>query len=254
MSLPTSLVRPTGSTSPTSSTGPTNPTGPTAVCPTSAITPNVLLDAAVLPDDIESRSFAIIDAEIAEPRPFNGPLWQIARRLIHTSGDTGIISQLSLHDAAARAGVMALRQGCTIYTDTEMARCGMTKRHLDAFAVTTTCILSLPRIAEEAQAQQCTRSRAGILRIAPLWKNAIIAIGNAPTALLAILECLDAGAEPPALIIGMPVGFVNAAESKALLAASPYPQLSLQGRKGGSNLAAATVNALAVLAKSDAWK
>lgn len=214
----------------------------------------ITLDVASLPDDIESRSFAIIDAEIPEPRPFSGPLWHIARRLVHTSGDTGIVDQLSLSLAAAQAGVNALRKGCTVFTDTEMARCGMTKKHLHSLNVTTTCILSLPRIVEDAQAQHCTRSRAGILRIAPLWKNAIIAIGNAPTALLAVLECLNAGAEPPALIIGMPVGFVNAAESKALLAHSTYPQLSLQGRKGGSNLAAATVNALAVLAKEHIWE
>lgn len=212
------------------------------------------LDPASLPDDIENRSFAIIDAEIPEPRPFTGPLWHIARRLVHTSGDISLVSQLSLSLDAAKAGIDALRQGCTVFTDTEMARCGMTQKHLQALKVTTTCILSLPGIAEDAQNQHCTRSRAGILRIAPLWQNAIIAIGNAPTALLAVLECLDAGAAPPALIIGMPVGFVNAAESKALLARSSYPQLSLQGRKGGSNLAAATVNALAVLAKDKTWE
>lgn len=209
-----------------------------------------LLDPAATPDAIEQRSFAIIDAEIPEPRPFQGALWQIARRLIHTAGDPDIIAQLSLSESAAQAGIKALRAGCRIYTDTEMARCGMTPRHLAALRVETRCILAQPNLAEQAKARQCTRSRAGILQIAPLWAGAIIAIGNAPTALLAVLECLDAGAPHPALIIGMPVGFVNAAESKALLARSPYPQLSLQGRKGGSNLAAATVNALAVLAKS----
>lgn len=207
------------------------------------------LDPATTPDAIEIRSFTIIDAEIPEPRPFQGALWHIARRLIHTSGDTDIVSHLSLSESAARAGIDALRHGCTIYTDTEMARCGMTARHLGPLSATATCILSMPHVAAQAQAHNCTRSRAGILHIAPLWHKAIIAIGNAPTALLAVLECLDAGAPPPALIIGMPVGFVNAAESKALLARSPYPQLSLQGRKGGSNLAAATVNALAVLAQ-----
>lgn len=209
-----------------------------------------LLDPAATPDAIEQRSFAIIDAEIPEPRPFEGDLWQIARRLIHTSGDPEIVSHLSLSKAAAQAGIAALRNGCVIYTDTEMARCGMTARHLATLPVSTRCILSQPGLAEQAAALKCTRSRAGILQIAPLWAGAIVAIGNAPTALLAVLECLDAGAAPPALIIGMPVGFVNAAESKALLARSPYPQLSLQGRKGGSNLAAATVNALAVLANS----
>ncbi|MEG2172125.1 MAG: precorrin-8X methylmutase [Desulfovibrionaceae bacterium] len=207
------------------------------------------LDPATTPDSIEQRSFAIIDAEIPVPRPFDGPLWHLARRLIHTSGDPTILPQLSLSTAAVQAGIDALRSGCTVFTDTEMARCGMTARHLGPLHVSTTCILSLPHVAEQAHIHQCTRSRAGILCIAPLWHKAIIAIGNAPTALLALLECLDAGAPPPALIIGMPVGFVNAAESKALLARSPYLQLSLQGRKGGSNLAAATVNALATLAK-----
>lgn len=208
------------------------------------------LDPVATPDAIEQRSFAIIDAEIPEPRPFQGALWQIARRLIHTAGDLELVAHLSLSETAAQAGIAALRQGCTIYTDTEMARCGMTPRHLGALQVETRCILSQPDLAAQAKTQNCTRSRAGILQIAPLWAGAIIAIGNAPTALLAVLECLDSGAPRPALIIGMPVGFVNAAESKALLARSPYPQLSLQGRKGGSNLAAATVNALAVLAKS----
>lgn len=208
------------------------------------------LDPAATPEAIEQRSFAIIDAEIPEPRPFQGALWQIARRLIHTIGDPDIVAQLSFSEHAAQAGIAALRSGCIIYTDTEMARCGMTPRHLATLDVETRCILAQPNVAEQAKALQCTRSRAGILQIAPLWAGAIIAIGNAPTALLAVLECLEAGAPRPALIIGMPVGFVNAAESKALLARSPYPQLSLQGRKGGSNLAAATVNALAVLAKS----
>lgn len=215
-----------------------------------SIHPQPPLDPASSPDSIEQRSFAIIDTEIAEPRPFAGDLWQVARRLVHTSGDVDIVSQLCLSQEALNAGVAALRRGCTVFTDTEMARCGMTRRHLEPLGVTVQCILSLPQLAEQASAQNITRSRAGILHIANQWHNHIVAVGNAPTALLALLECLDAGSPPPALIIGMPVGFVNAAESKALLARSPYLQLSLQGRKGGSSMAAATVNALAVLARA----
>ena len=207
------------------------------------------LDPASTPESIESRSFAIIDAEIPEPRPFRGPVWQVARRLIHTTGDPGILPDLRLPDDAVAAGTAALRRGCTVFTDTEMARYGMVPRRLDPLGVRVESLMALPGVAERAGNAGITRARAGVLTIAPRLSGAIVAIGNAPTALLALLELLDAGTPPPALIIGMPVGFVNAAESKELLHARPYPHLTLLGRKGGSPLVAAAVNALAVLAE-----
>jgi len=210
---------------------------------------NNKFDAKSNPQDIEDRSFAIIESEIPKPFPFQGNAWQIARRIVHTCADFEILKDLSLSDKAILAGIEALLNKCTIFTDTEMARCGMTKRHLEPLGVKTQCILSNPEVAEIAQKNNITRSRAGILCIAEKLQGNIVAIGNAPTALLSLLECLDSGMAPPALIIGMPVGFVNAAESKLLLKNSPYLQLSIQGRKGGSNIAAATINALAVLAK-----
>jgi precorrin-8X/cobalt-precorrin-8 methylmutase len=206
------------------------------------------------PEEIEARSFAIIDAEIPEPRPFSGSAWSIARRLIHTCGDKDILPQLVLPAAAVEAGIAALRRGAPVFTDTEMACRGIPARRMDALGTTACSLLSLPGVrarhahTERALRERCTRSRAAMLEAAPLLPGAIVAIGNAPTALLALLEMLEQGLAAPALIIGMPVGFVNAAESKELLLQSPYPHLCLRGRKGGSPLAAASVNALAELA------
>lgn len=203
------------------------------------------------PQEIESRSFAIIESEVPKPYPFQGYAWQIARRIVHTCADFEILKHLSLSEQAILAGINALRNKCTVFTDTEMARCGMVKRHLEPLGVETKCIISYAEANKMAQNNNITRSRAGILYLAERFQGNIVAIGNAPTALLTLLECLDSGIKPPALIIGMPVGFVNAAESKSLLKNSPYLQLSIQGRKGGSTIAAATVNALAIIAKNE---
>lgn len=206
------------------------------------------LDPACTPSDIEARSFALIDKAIPEPRPFSGRLWQVARRMIHTTGDVGLLPHIRLNESAVDAGIVALRSGCCIFTDTEMARCGMVPRRLEPLGVTVYCLLSDPQVAAYAAAQACTRAKAGMKAHEQALAGNIVAIGNAPTALLALLEALDAGASPPALIIGMPVGFVNAAESKELLLRSPWTHVSLLGSKGGSPLVAAVVNALAILA------
>ncbi len=206
------------------------------------------LDPSKTPHDIEERSFAIIDAEIPQPRPFTGKLWAIARRMIHTTGDVNIINDIVLCEKAVEAGILALRQGCTVFTDTEMARCGMVSRRLSPLNVTTKCILSGANVEALAKEKGCTRARAGMLEIGHELGGNIVAIGNAPTALLSLLEILHDGIPPPALIIGMPVGFVNAAESKELLIKSSHVHLSLKGRKGGSPLVASVVNALAIFA------
>ena len=201
------------------------------------------------PDDIERRSFAIIDEEAGTPKPFTGPCWDVARRLVHTTADFSILKDLSIPLASVEAGIAALRQGCTIYTDTEMVRSGIPARRLTSFGASARCLLSLPGVAERALAAGITRSRAAIELAGQSLGGSILAVGNAPTTLLALLEHLDAGGKAPALVIGMPVGFVNAAESKALLLdRAQIPAIILSGRRGGSPLAAATVNALAVLA------
>lgn len=211
-------------------------------------TTSVELDSACTPQDIENRSFAIIDQEMPPPRPFEGPLWQVARRCIHTLGDTDILDDLRLSAEGLEAGVAALLRGCTVYTDTRMAAAGLPMRRLTPLGVTVTPIMALPGLDELARAKKTTRSRAGLESLAGQMSGHIMVIGNAPTALLGLLDVLDQGASPPALIVGMPVGFVNAAQSKELLRRSPWPHFTLLGRKGGSAVAAACVNALADLA------
>ena len=210
--------------------------------------PTVELDPACTPQEIEARSFAIIDAEIPEPRPFSGGLWEVARRCVHTLGDTEIIADLRLSRDGLAAGVAALRRGCTVYTDTRMAAAGLPLRRLTPLGVTVTPLMGLPGLEEISRRRGVTRSRAGIDMIADRLAGQIMVIGNAPTALLALLEALNQGAPAPALVVGMPVGFVNAAQSKELLRQSPWPHFTLLGRKGGFAVAAACVNALAELA------
>ena len=210
--------------------------------------PTADLDPASTPQEIEARSFAIIDAEIPEPRAFSGGLWEVARRCVHTLGDTEIVADLRLSRDGLAAGVAALRRGCTVYTDTRMAAAGLPLRRLTPLGVTVTPLMGLPGLEEISRSRGVTRSRAGIAMIAGRLSGQIMVIGNAPTALLALLDALEQGAPAPALIVGMPVGFVNAAQSKELLRQSPWPHFTLLGRKGGSAVAAACVNALAELA------
>ena len=209
------------------------------------IPPDIVLDSAHSPADIEARSFAIIDAEIPEPRPFAGRLWQVARRCVHTLGDVDVVRDLRLDETALERGLAALRAGCTIFADTRMAADGMPPRRLQPLGVNAVPLMALPGIEVTAKAQGITRARAAMLEIAPRWADAIVVIGNAPTALLTLLDLVSQGHVPPALVVGMPVGFVNAAQAKALLHASGLPHFTLLGRKGGSAVAAACVNAMA---------
>ncbi|MBR4741469.1 MAG: precorrin-8X methylmutase [Desulfovibrio sp.] len=198
-------------------------------------------------EQIEAASFAIIDALIPEPRPFHGALWQIARRCIHTVGDPTIISDLRFSEQALEQGLMALQEKCTVYTDTKMAKEGISAWRIGALGVRVEPLMDLPNLAERAKERAVTKASLGIEEIAPKLAGQIVVIGNAPTALLTLLEVLAAGAPQPALIVGMPVGFVQAAEAKERLAQSQYAHFTLLGRRGGSALAACCINALAEL-------
>ncbi|EFL50587.1 Precorrin-8X methylmutase [Solidesulfovibrio fructosivorans JJ]] len=202
------------------------------------------------PDAIEARSLAIIDAETPEPRPFAGHQWTIVRRLIHTTADFEMLDLVRFSPDAVQAGLTALAGGATIVTDTEMARCAIPTRRLTPLHCSVRCLLNDPAVVAAAKAANGTRAAAAMdAALDTLQGPIIFAIGNAPTALLRLVKRLDAGAPAPSLVIGMPVGFVNAAESKALLMTrSDVPWISISGRKGGSALAGATVNALAILA------
>ncbi|EGB13340.1 Precorrin-8X methylmutase [Pseudodesulfovibrio mercurii] len=213
-----------------------------------AVLTDITFQSFQKPEDIEAESFRIIDAEVPEPRPFAGPQWDIVRRMIHTTADFEMLSLVRFHAKAVENGLAALRNGAVIVTDTEMARRGMPVRRLDPLGCSVHCLMNDPRVVERAKVEGITRAKAAVDVAVAELKPDIWVVGNAPTALIRLVEHVDNGAANPLLVVGMPVGFVNAAESKALLMSRDIPYISVEGRKGGSALAASVINALAVLA------
>ena len=209
---------------------------------------DVTLQNFVGPEEIEAESFRIIDSEVPEPRPFQGEQWQIVRRMIHTTADFEMLNLVRFHGKGVESGVKALKNGAVIVTDTEMARCGMPLRRLDPLGCSVRCLMNDERVVVRAKAEGITRAKAAVDVAVQEIKPEIYVVGNAPTALIRLVEHFDNGAVSPALVVGMPVGFVNAAESKALLMSRDIPYISIEGRKGGSALAASVINALALLA------
>ncbi len=200
------------------------------------------------PDEIYRRSFAIVQAE-ADLARFSPEEARVAERMIHACGQVEIAKDLVFSSGAVTAGVQALAGGKPLVCDAEMVASGIIARLLPA-QNSVICTLNHKGVAEAAKRDGTTRSAAAV----DLWDNelagAVVVIGNAPTALFRLMEKLDEGAPKPALIVGLPVGFVGAAESKAEFAADPrgVPFITLSGRIGGSALAAAAINALAGLA------
>jgi len=203
------------------------------------------------PDEIESLSFQIIEKEIGEHN-LSQDQWPIVRRMIHTSADFEYGSMTRFHPDAIQSGLDAIRAGKKIVTDTNMARAGIRKKELDRFGASTVCFMNDPGIHRQAEASGNTRARVAVDMAADDMQDGIYVVGNAPTALMRLIELVKAQKAHPALIIGLPVGFVNAAESKAALIELDYPYISNIGRKGGSNVAASVVNALAIMAARDA--
>jgi precorrin-8X/cobalt-precorrin-8 methylmutase len=207
------------------------------------------------PAEIEARSFALIDAEAGD-HGWPPDEWAVVRRLVHTSADFDWVSDLIITPGAVAAGVAALREGAKVFTDTKMALSGINLARLGALASRPSCLIDDPRVAEAARADGLTRAMAAVdlaLDAEAGPAGAVWVFGNAPTALLRLIERLaaDPGLPRPRLVVGLPVGFVNAAESKRALAESGLPHfITNRGRKGGSNVAAAAINALAALARS----
>ena len=197
------------------------------------------------PEEITRRSFAIVEAE-ADLASLPEPLRPVARRLIHACGMPDILADLAWGGPVAEAGRRALLDGAPVLADCRMVAEGVTRARLPRDNAVL-CTLGDPRVPALALERGTTRSAAAV----ELWDEdlagAVVAIGNAPTALFRLLERLQEGAPRPAAVLGFPVGFVGAAESKEALAeaALDLPFLTLRGRRGGSALAAAAVNALA---------
>ncbi len=201
------------------------------------------------PEEIEIESFRIIDAEAGD-HGWPAAEWQIVRRAIHTSADFEYAQSMVLSDDGVEKAVAALQSGAGIVTDTNMALSGISKPRLTPFGCTASCHVADSDVADLAKREGITRSIAAMRKAVANPHNRIFVIGNAPTALFELLRLVETGAAKPALIIGLPVGFVGAEESKNVLASGTHdiPFITNIGRKGGSNVAAAVVNALAILA------
>jgi precorrin-8X/cobalt-precorrin-8 methylmutase len=204
------------------------------------------------PEEIETESFRIIDAEVGE-HSWSPAEWQVVRRVIHTSADFDYARGMVFSGDATDRGIDALRRGRGIVTDTTMALAGIAKRRLVRFGNSVSCHVADPDVAEAARQQGVTRSILAARKGAADPGNGLFIIGNAPTALFELLRLMRENELRPDLIVGLPVGFVGAAESKEQLIREAkelqVPFISVRGRKGGSNVAAAVVNALLIMAE-----
>lgn len=201
----------------------------------------------VLPKDIENRSMEIIESEI--PSGFLDKIDSleklVIKRAIHTSADFDYLENLKFSKDAIKKAIDAIKNGATIVTDTNMAKAGINKREIAKYGGEVLCFMADEDVANEAKLKGTTRATACIDKAAKLDKPIILAIGNAPTALVRIYELVKEGILKPELVIGVPVGFVNVVESKELiLKLDNTPYIVARGRKGGSNVAAAICNAL----------
>ena len=197
----------------------------------------------IAPMDIEKRSFEII-TELLGERRLNPENELVIKRAIHTTADFDYADNLVFSPHAVQKGIEALRGGCDIVTDTQMAKAGINKTILGKLGGEVHCFMSDEDVAREAKERGVTRAIVSMERAARLPKPCIFAIGNAPTALICLRELINAGKLNPALIVGVPVGFVNVVESKELIMEAGVPYIVARGRKGGSNVAAAICNAM----------
>lgn len=199
----------------------------------------------VRPMEIEKRSFEMISGILESEGVALDPENELViKRVIHTTADFEYVKNLVFSEHAVSIGIEALKNGCDIVTDTQMAKSGISKTTLAKLGGEVHCFMSDEDVAQEARARGVTRAAVSMEKAAGLEKPLIFAVGNAPTALIALDELIKAGRLAPKLIIGVPVGFVNVVESKELIIASSVPHIVARGRKGGSNVAAAIVNAM----------
>lgn len=198
----------------------------------------------VSPMEIENRSFEIITKELGE-RDFP-PLWEnIIKRVIHTTADFDYADNLYISENAVESGIKALKEGCTIVTDTTMAMSGINKRVLSLLGCNVECFIADEDVKKEAKERDITRSAVAVEKAGRDKNIKIYVVGNAPTALISLYELIESGkVEKPSLVVGVPVGFVNVVESKELFVNSDIPCIIASGRKGGSNVAAAIINAI----------
>ena len=199
------------------------------------------------PREIEKNSMQIIEDNVPELHNLPYEHKEIIKRVIHTTGDLTFGDLVYIHPKAVVSGLTAIRSGRSIVTDINMLKTGINKNRLEALAINAYCYIAEPQVIEESKKTGLTRAMIAMRLAAREAKDGIIAIGNAPTALFTLCDLIKSGEANPALVIGTPVGFVGAKESKELLMQMDIPHITVPGTKGGSTIAAAIVNALLYL-------
>lgn len=195
------------------------------------------------PKAIETRSMEIIRSLIGDMGKSEEEL-KIINRVVHTTGDPEYAKLVEIHDDAIELGKAALKKGCKIFTDVNMVKTGINARKLGELGGEAICYINHPEIVAEAQRTGKTRAMTAMAKVASELDGNILAIGNAPTALFEVLKAVKTLGVKPALIVGIPVGFVGAAESKEALVMSGLPYITVRGTKGGSTITVSVLNAL----------
>lgn len=201
----------------------------------------------LLPEDIEKRSFEIIESELGG-KMIDEKNKPVILRVIHTTADFEYADNLKFSENAVEKIISAIKKGAVFVTDTNMALAGINKSALKKTGCEAVCFMADEDVACTAKNKKMTRAAASVDKAAALGKPVIYAVGNAPTALLKICEYIENGAFIPEAVIGVPVGFVNVEQSKKMLAETPVTYIAAMGRKGGSGVAAAICNALLYMA------
>lgn len=199
------------------------------------------------PDEIEKRSFEMIEAELGD-RKIPEEIKPVVMRAIHTSADFDYYDNLCFSENAVKTALDVIKKGVVFVTDTNMALSGINKAALHKLGCEAMCFMADNDVAENASRNGTTRAQASADKAAALGRPVIYAVGNAPTALIRLYELIESGVFVPELIIGVPVGFVNVVQSKEMIMTSGVPYIVSRGRKGGSNIAAAICNALLYMA------
>lgn len=202
----------------------------------------------VQPEEIELNSFRMIDEEIGD-HPFSEQQYPIVQRVIHASADFELGKSLLFHEEAIRAGIDAIKKGKKIVADVQMVQVGISKKRIEQFGCETKVYIGDEDVAQEAKKLNTTRAIIAMRKAVKEAEGGVFIIGNAPTALLELIRLIKEGEAHPGLVVGFPVGFVSAAESKEELAKLNVPFITNVGRKGGSTVAVAAFNAIAILAE-----
>ena len=199
---------------------------------------------ALLPNEIDDLSLRMVEDSLPKSLDLTGGERYVVCRIVRAEGDPDIAHAVRSSPGAVERGLDALKNRANVVTDVRMVQVGISRALLNRHGVSTHCMIDTPQTHERARREGTTRSVAAVRELATQMEGAVVAVGNAPTALLALLDLIRNKEVSPALVIGMPVGFVACAESKEELLATDVPYITIVGRRGGSSAAAATVNAL----------